>query len=234
MSAKTKASTQPLRKIGNQTYLLSKMKLSPELLEVQHLMPISTVDYNNLLNSISKDGIKDAIRGYFDSNRIFNIFSGANRHRAGLESGKLDGPIEVYEGGTWNERVEFCLDENLARRHFTTGQKRALIEFKLKLNPAYSDREIASTLSVDHKTVGATRKRLESTGEIPQLRSRIGSDGKRRTKQENLLLNNNGLSIKKQISILKGELKTLYSQRKNLNSEIQAKEARLSILQKKA
>ncbi|EKO23674.1 MULTISPECIES: hypothetical protein [Leptospira] len=234
MSAKTKASTQPLRKIGNQTYLLSKMKLSPELLEVQHLMPISTVDYNNLLNSISKDGIKDAIRGYFDSNRIFNIFSGANRHRAGLESGKLDGPIEVYEGGTWNERVEFCLDENLARRHFTTGQKRALIEFKLKLNPVYSDREIASTLSVDHKTVGATRKRLESTGEIPQLRSRIGSDGKRRTKQENLLLNNNGLSIKKQISILKGELKTLYSQRKNLNSEIQAKEARLSILQKKA
>lgn len=41
-----------------------------------------------------------------------------------------------------------------------------------------SDREIASHIRVDHKTVGAVRKQLIERGEIPQLEERIGADGK--------------------------------------------------------
>ncbi|TGM06011.1 chromosome partitioning protein ParB [Leptospira barantonii] len=236
MSAKAKIQTQPLRKTGTSTYLLSKMELSPELLEVQGYMPISTTDYNNLLNSVSREGIKDPLRGYFDSKRIFQILGGANRLQAGLESGKTDAPIEIYEGGTWNERVEFCLDDNLNRRHFTTNQKRTLIELKLKLNPANSDREIASSISVDHKTVGSVRKQLISTGEIPQLANRIGSDGKRRSSGQNVkkpISNETALTPKEEISILKKDLKGLNTQLKNIQKEIGTKETRITELQKK-
>lgn len=50
----------------------------------------------------------------------------------------------------------------------------------IKAEPEKSDRHHARVVGVDHKTAGTTRARLESTGEIPQLESRLGSDGKAR------------------------------------------------------
>ncbi|MBK8028218.1 MAG: ParB N-terminal domain-containing protein [Chloroflexi bacterium] len=41
-----------------------------------------------------------------------------------------------------------------------------------------SDREIATHIRVDHKTVGSVRKQLIERGEIPHLEERVGADGK--------------------------------------------------------
>ena len=46
--------------------------------------------------------------------------------------------------------------------------------------PEKSDRQIAAGLGVSHHTVGAQRKEMESTAEIPQLKMSIGADGKER------------------------------------------------------
>lgn len=71
---------------------------------------------------------------------------------------------------------------NIARRHLTQEQKRGLIREQLKETPEKSDRQIAVSLGVDHKTVSAQRDNLERTGEIPQLGKTIGADGKERRK----------------------------------------------------
>ena len=52
-------------------------------------------------------------------------------------------------------------------------------------DPSKSDRAIAGVAKVDNKTVGAVRKGLEVTEEIPQLESTTGKDGKKRTKATN-------------------------------------------------
>ena len=49
--------------------------------------------------------------------------------------------------------------------------------------PAVSDRQIAAGLGIDHKTVGAQRATMESTGEIPQFKTNIGADGKERPRE---------------------------------------------------
>jgi hypothetical protein len=70
----------------------------------------------------------------------------------------------------------YVLSKNIHRRHLTPEQKRELIVKVLKAKPEQSNRQIAKQVKADHKTVGAERKRLESTGEIPP----VAKDGRRR------------------------------------------------------
>jgi hypothetical protein len=74
-----------------------------------------------------------------------------------------------------------ALSLNVHRRHLTAEQRRDLAENVVKARPEMSDRFIAKRTNVDHKTVGKIRAELESTGEIPQLKKTVGSDGKART-----------------------------------------------------
>ncbi|WP_061265924.1 hypothetical protein [Leptospira interrogans] len=166
------------KKVGSQDYKTIKMQLAPELLEVQGMMPISDEDYSKLYKSISKVGIKDPLRGYLGEGRVFFILSGANRFDIATKLNLDLIPIEIYEGGSRKDRVEFALDENLERRHLTNDQKRKIAEWKLRNSPEESDRIIAKKAGVDHKTVGTIRKRLETGGEIPHLEKRRGQDGK--------------------------------------------------------
>jgi hypothetical protein len=50
-----------------------------------------------------------------------------------------------------------------------------------KQRPESSDRSLADGCGVDHMTVGGVRKRLESTGEIPQFDAGQGTNLKRYT-----------------------------------------------------
>jgi DNA methylase len=56
---------------------------------------------------------------------------------------------------------------------------REMIAWALRQRPESSDRYLADGCGVDHKTVGGVRRRLESTGEIPQFDARRGANGKR-------------------------------------------------------
>jgi hypothetical protein len=73
------------------------------------------------------------------------------------------------------------ISANIRRRHLTTEQKRDLLGKLIKANPAASDRSIGKVANVDNKTVAAVRKGMEATEEIPQLKTREGADGKKRT-----------------------------------------------------
>jgi hypothetical protein len=72
----------------------------------------------------------------------------------------------------------FVLSANLHRRHLTGEQKRDLIAKVLKAKPEASNRQIATQVKADHKTVAAVRNDLESVGEIPHLEKTVGADGK--------------------------------------------------------
>ena len=55
---------------------------------------------------------------------------------------------------------------------------RELIKDELKANPSHSDRWIAKGLGVHQTTVGTIRKELEQSGEVSNLDTSIGSDGR--------------------------------------------------------
>jgi hypothetical protein len=73
-----------------------------------------------------------------------------------------------------------ALDLNLHRRHLDREARRLLVASRLTVNPEQSDRAIAETAGVDHKTVAVVRQEKIATGEIPQLPKRKGKDGKTR------------------------------------------------------
>lgn len=73
---------------------------------------------------------------------------------------------------------EFVVSANIHRRHLTQGQKRDLAAKLLKATPEKSNRQIAATVGVDHKTVGAVRQEREATGEIPHVVTIIDAKGR--------------------------------------------------------
>ena len=164
--------------VYRQELMVDVLEPSPELVEVQALMPIDPADRERLKEDISKDGIRDAIKVYKNGNKYL-ILGGYNRWRIAQELGIKTVPVEIYHL-TEEERRDLVIKDNLNRRHLTREQKQRLIEYFLKKEPEQSDRVIAKKTSSDHKTVGTIRNKLQSTGEIPRLEKRIGLDGKSR------------------------------------------------------
>ncbi len=164
--------------VYRQELMVDVLEPAPELVEVQALMPIDPADRERLKEDISKDGIRDAIKVYRNGTKYY-ILGGYNRWRIAQELGIKTVPVEIYYL-TEEERRDLVIKDNLNRRHLTREQKQRLIEYFLKKDPEHSDRVIAKKLGSDHKTVSSVRKKLQSTGEIPQLDKRIGLDGKSR------------------------------------------------------
>ncbi|MBR0742276.1 hypothetical protein JQ581_35605 [Bradyrhizobium liaoningense] len=94
--------------------------------------------------------------------------------------GKINWENIPHHNVSGKDPVSFVMSKNVQRRHLSAEQKQEAIAKLLILAPEKSNRQIAATLKVDHKTVAAVRARKQSTGEIPQLRERIGRDGRRR------------------------------------------------------
>ena len=102
-----------------------------------------------------------------------NILDGYHRARA-WEELQSEGfhlpefPRVVREGMNDEEKRSHARKLNLTRRHLNRFQRREILQQQLKETPQKSDRQLASILGVDHKTVGAVRRHLEGIGEIPQ------------------------------------------------------------------
>jgi hypothetical protein len=73
----------------------------------------------------------------------------------------------------------YVISANIRRRHLTAEQKRELIAKLIKATPEKSDRAIAKTAKVDHKTVRAVRGNLEARGEVPHVATRKDAKGRR-------------------------------------------------------
>jgi hypothetical protein len=72
----------------------------------------------------------------------------------------------------------YVTSANVHRRHLTAEQKRGVITALIKADPTKSDRSIADTVQVDHKTVGAVRAEQEACGEIPHTEKRTDTTGR--------------------------------------------------------
>ena len=163
-------------------FSINDLGISPELTEVQALMPIDPKDRDNLKKDIEESGeIRDPVKVYVNGNGSYLILCGYNRWRIAQELGWENVPIEVLNLSP-AERQELVWKDNLNRRHLTREQKQRLIDHFLKTDPEQSDRNIAKKTGSDHKTVGERRTKLESGGEIPHLKAVKGRDGKNYSK----------------------------------------------------
>lgn len=133
-------------------------------------------EFAALKADIAKRGVLVPIE--FDSDG--NILDGHHRHRACAELGIKDYPTVTRLFASDDEKEEHVVTLNVRRRHLTSEQKRKWVAWFLARHPERADRWIGADVGVDKNTVESVRTELESTGEIPQLNYRVGSDGKTR------------------------------------------------------
>jgi ParB-like nuclease domain len=86
-----------------------------------------------------------------------------------------------YCGWVGDDLYSVILSLNVHRRHLTREQKRELIAKVLKANPDKSNRHIASITKSDHKTVGKVRAEKEGRGEIPHVKARTDTKGRKQS-----------------------------------------------------
>lgn len=83
-------------------------------------------------------------------------------------------PERSIPGLTDDQKRLYAVHINAARRHLSIEQRRQvwddyqqLIRARLSADPTRSDRDIATELSTDHKTVAKQRRTLQDGGDIP-------------------------------------------------------------------
>lgn len=163
-----------------------KVKIAPELANVQHLMPMSADDREALRESIKKDGIREPLRGY-SVGMIFHVLSGYNRLSIACElnaEAKAKGenppfPLVKTQTIETDDREAFAVDENHARRQLDGEAKKAKAEWLLRRNPAMSDREAAKKSGLSKNTAAKVRKKLEGRGQIDHVDKRTDSKGRK-------------------------------------------------------
>ena len=129
-----------------------------------------------LMKSILQFGIINPITRDEDG----NIIEGYQRHRLSDEEGVYC-PEVVRKFGSEQEKYQFALVANCARRHLTTTQKRDVVAAYLKRDPEISNNWLGEIIGISANTVLAEREKLESTSQIARLPKLRGKDGKKRT-----------------------------------------------------
>jgi ribonuclease HII len=147
--------------------IVQKYQVMPSLSEAEYAGLKADIAERGVLVPVERDENGDLLDGY---------------HRAQIceELGITDIPTIIRPGLTEQEKRDHARALNLHRRHLNSEQKRQTIASQLLETPERSNRQIAETLNVDDKTVGAVRRQMEATAEIPQLSRTVGMDGKSR------------------------------------------------------
>lgn len=144
---------------------------------------MSPEEFDALVTDIKQHGLIQPIVVAKDD----SILDGWHRYKACLAAGikprfepfsYVIEPAAENVGNRAMTEAEFVLAQNVHRRHLTPEQKRNVVAELLKANPQSSNRAIAEQVKVDHKTVGTVRGALVAGGEIPQLATATGKDGK--------------------------------------------------------
>src|SRR5271157_4939337 len=114
---------------------------------------------NIALNGIQVPVVKDE-DGY--------ILDGFARAKIAKELG-YECPSVVVKGLSEQEKRSQVRALNLARRHLDYQAKRMVIAEELRENRDRSNRWIAKSLGVDHKTVASVRTPMGATGDLPPV-----------------------------------------------------------------
>ena len=135
------------------------MKKFHPLAEVFPLM--KGKEFDELVADIKAHGLCDSIVLLDDE-----ILDGRNRARACNAAG-IEPTYTTYHG---DDPAAYVISCNVHRRHLTGEQKRQLIGKVLEANPEKSDRQLATVVKVDHKTVATVRKEKKDVGKFPTSR----------------------------------------------------------------
>ena len=139
------------------------------------LPPLDPDTYSGLKANIAINGVQVPIvrdeKGY--------ILDGFARAKIAKELG-YECPSVCVKGLTEQEKRSQVRALNLLVGNWINDAKRQIIADELRENPRRSNRWIAKSLGVDHKTVASVRREMQSTGGIPQLGYTLGADGKYR------------------------------------------------------
>lgn len=138
------------------------------------LPALNAEEYSSLRESIRHVGqIYDVLRAPdFDG----WVIDGEHRVRACRELGIEPRYRDVF--GTREELESLAFVVNLARRQLTAEARRGIIKSELLRDPERSDRLIAAKVAVSPSTVGAVRRELVEAGQVSNLDTRRGRDGK--------------------------------------------------------
>jgi ParB-like chromosome segregation protein Spo0J len=152
------------------------------------LPPLDPETFTGLRANIALNGIQVPVvrdeKGY--------ILDGFARAQIARELG-YECPSVTLTGLTEQEKRAQVRALNLARRHLDFAARREIIADELRENPDRSNRWIAKSLGVDHKTVARVRTPMGATGEVPQLSHTLGADGKYRPSiRDKVRTNGNG------------------------------------------
>lgn len=143
------------------------------------VMPPLTDDERQALQAdIAENGIRVAVV----KDRHGNILDGHHRTEIAEELG-IDYPVVVHEVANEAEARQVALTLNLARRHLSQEQKRALIEVEIEADPEASDRAIARRLQCSPTTVGNIRRRLSNVDTDYQFTEEERAEAERLTER---------------------------------------------------
>jgi hypothetical protein len=133
----------------------------------QYLPQMTEKDYERLKDSIRRSGgLWPGHEIEVDEDGV--ILDGHHRAKACAELG-VDCPARVRTDlTTEDEKFAYIWSINMARRHLSIEQKREMVRLYLTRFPDRSNRQVAETAGLDHKTVGVVRQGMEASGEIPQ------------------------------------------------------------------
>ena len=130
-------------------------------------------EFDELVGDIKRRGLHESIIIFEEK-----VLEGRNRARACEKAGVEPHYKELI--GTEEEATRYVISANIQRRHLKPSQRRESLKTLLKMNPEQSDRSLGSMTKFDKKTVAVERRKMEATGEIPQLKKTVGKDGKSR------------------------------------------------------
>lgn len=110
--------------------------------------------------------------------RTMRVIDGTHRLTAAILAGRADIDVHYFDGDEEEAFVQ-AVQANLHRGRRLTQQERAAAARRIVATyPQWSNRAIAQAAGLSTKTVAAIRRR--STGNEPQLNSRVGRDGRAR------------------------------------------------------
>ena len=155
--------------------------------EYQVMPELTDEEYSELKADIAKRGVMIPIE--YDEHG--NILDGYHRLKICEELGIKDFPRVIRAGMTESEKLTHARKLNMARRHLTQEQRRALIRDQLKATPEQSDRQIAQALGVHHTTVATQRKDLETKGDVAKLATSTDTLGREQPRIRKILMKEN-------------------------------------------
>ena len=158
----------------------TKTRKKPVYRPVLKLPPLPHEQFAALRDNIAVNGILVPI--IVDSDGATRRVIDGNYRKAIAHELGYDCPEIVQPNLDEDEKRTLARALNLARRQLNQEQRRELIADQLGETPERSNRWIGKQLGVEHATVAAVRRNLESTGEIPQLDRTVGLDGKFRSR----------------------------------------------------